>query len=67
MEELLELTRQNNAMLKRICDYLDRIESPQYRDSEDMRNMAINLTADSIIELLGNRRSDNGNRQIFFR
>lgn len=59
MEELLQLTRENNEMLKRLCAYIDKIESPQYKENEDMKNMLINLVADSIIEFAGNRRTLN--------
>lgn len=55
-------------MLHRITAYIDKVESKSYQEREDMRNMAINLAADSIIEVLGNRRSNgNFNDQIFYR
>lgn len=57
MDELLRLTRENNEMLKRIVEYIDKVESPQYKENEDMKNMLINLVADSIIEFAGNRRT----------
>lgn len=66
MEELLKLTRENNEMLRKVCAYIDKVESPRYRENEDMKNMAINLTADSIIEILSGRRSGQSN-QIFYR
>lgn len=65
MDEIKELLKDNNRMLKRITAYLDKIESPSYKENEDVRNMAINLAADSIIEMIGNRR--NNNNQIFYR
>ena len=64
MEELLRLTRENNVMLKRICLWLDKIESPQYRESEDIREFAQNVLANLITE----RNADNPNaQQIFWR
>lgn len=68
MDELLRLTKENNEMLRRIVAYIDKVESKAYQEREDMRNMAINLAADSIIEVLGNRRNNgNFNDQIFYR
>lgn len=43
--EILELLRENNAMLKRVCAWLDKVESNQYRDSEDMKQFAMNYVA----------------------
>lgn len=63
MDELLRLTRENNEMLKRICAWIDKIESPQYRDSEDMREFAQNLLANMLTE----RRCNNNNQQTFWR
>lgn len=64
MDELLRLTRENNEMLKRICAWLDKVESPAYRDSEDMREFAQNLLANMLIE---RRCNNNNNQQIFWR
>lgn len=44
-KEILELLRENNALLKRICAWLDKVESNQYRDSEDMKQFAMNCVA----------------------
>lgn len=64
MEELLRLTRENNEMLKRICLWIDKIESPQYRESEDIREFAQNVLANMLTE----RRVNNPNaQQIFWR
>lgn len=65
MEELLRLARENNEMLRRVVAHIDKVESKAYRENEDMRNMAINLMADSFIEVMGTRRG--GNDQIFYR
>lgn len=65
MEELLRLTRENNVMLKRICLWLDKIESPQYRENEDVREFAMNCVANL---LTSSRHSDNdNNKQVFWR
>lgn len=44
-KEILELLRENNAMLKRVCAWLDKVESNQYRDSEDMKQFVMNYVA----------------------
>ena len=36
-------------MLKKICDYIDRVDSKQYQANEDLKNMMINLIANSLI------------------
>lgn len=53
MEELLSLARDNNAMLKRVCAYIDRIESGAYRDAEDFRAFIINCAADRFGMMFG--------------
>lgn len=70
MEELLDLARQNNAMLKRICTYIDKVESQQYRDGEDFRAFLINMCADIAVD--NNQRQhrlgrDNNDNMIFYR
>lgn len=54
MDELLELTRENNAMLKRICAWLDKIESKSYREGEDMRGFVQNVAANMLTERIVN-------------
>lgn len=44
-KEILELPRENNTMLKRVCDWLDKAESNQYRNSEDMKQFVMNCVA----------------------
>lgn len=43
--EILELLRENNAMLKRICAWIDKRESNEYRDSEDIKQFVMNCVA----------------------
>ena len=50
MDELLRLTRENNEMLKRICQWLDKIESPEYRDNEDFKGFFSNFVANIAYE-----------------
>lgn len=69
MEELLRLTRENNVMLQRICAWLDKIESPQYRESEDIREFAQNVLANMITERRINNPIHQGSntQQTFWR
>ena len=43
------ILKENNEMLKKICTYIDKIESTRYQDQEHFKNMLINLIANSII------------------
>lgn len=69
--ELMELLRENNAMLKRVCAWLDKVESQEYRDGEDFRAFLINMCADVMVD--NNQRQSrlnsdgNINNQIFYR
>lgn len=45
-EEILQLLKENNIMLRFICDYIIHKESPKTRDSEDLKNFMANLVAD---------------------
>lgn len=67
MEELLRLTRENNAMLKRICAWLDKIESDDYKMNEDLKQFAINLSANKASEIIEQSRQMNIYDQISFR
>lgn len=68
MEELLRLTRENNAMLKRICAYVDRIESPKYQEERQMLSFLINVAANELGEAKERmQQRGNNNDQIFFR
>ena len=54
MEER-QLLFEVHQMLCRMCSYIDKVESPEYRDMEDKRafniNVAADLYADKIKEL----------------
>lgn len=47
--ELLALTRENNAMLKRIISYTDMVQSAAYQDNEATRSLIINILADVLV------------------
>lgn len=40
---------ENNKMLKKLCDWVDKHDSAEYQTNEDMKNMMINLIANSLI------------------
>lgn len=64
MDELLRLTRENNVMLQRICAYIDKVDSDNYRMNEDMKQFAMNVAADVLVD---SKQKRNNNDQIFFR
>ena len=41
--------KENNEMLKKICNYIDKVESKSYQEQESFKNMIINLVANSLI------------------
>lgn len=45
MEER-QLLLEIHQMLCRICSYLDKVESPEYRSMEDRRAFDVNVAAD---------------------
>lgn len=50
MDELLQLTRKNNEMLKEILNIMQELSSEEHIQKEDMRAFAINLLADIMVE-----------------
>ena len=50
MDELLQLTRENNEMLKEILNIMRELNSEEHIQKEDMRAFAINLLADIMVE-----------------
>ena len=44
-EEILRLLKENNAMLKYLCLYVDKVSNPKYRTAEDMKNLVTNIVA----------------------
>lgn len=51
-EELLRLTRENNAMLKEILAYVRKIQDSEYVNSEWSREIAFNVIGDIIADNL---------------
>lgn len=52
MEEVLQLLRENNQMLKYICAHLISQDSVA---KQDTKNFIINMVADLLVDNLGNR------------
>lgn len=57
--ELLALTRENNAMLKRIISYTDMVQSAAYQDSVATRSLIISLLADVLVDGAQSRLNKN--------
>ena len=50
MDELLEIARENNRLLKEILAIMQEISSEEHIQREDMKALAINLVADLLVE-----------------
>lgn len=50
MDELLEVVKENNRLLKEILAIMQEISSPEHIQREDMKALAINLVADLLVE-----------------
>lgn len=59
MEDILTLLRENNAMLKHICAYIEKVESPQYQEQRQMTSFAINMTANQVYGMLERQQGNN--------
>lgn len=51
-QEMLRLTRENNKMLHELTEYARKIDSTDYRDAVDMKEFALNVAADILVELM---------------
>ena len=65
MEELLRLTRENNVMLQRICAYVDKVDSEDYRLNEDMKAFFSNVAADLLVDNNQRQQRLGNNNQNF--
>lgn len=50
--KLLELTKENNAMLKRLVDRLDEVTSEEYVTKQQMRDFINNVIADLFADMM---------------
>lgn len=55
MEEILQLLKENNQMLKRVISYINKVNSEEYQLNEDMKDLVTNLIANTF----ANNRLDN--------
>lgn len=55
MDELLEIAKDNNRLLKEILKIMQEISSEEHIQREDMKALAINLIADLLVEYKGNQ------------
>lgn len=53
-----------HQMLCKICNYIDKIESPEYQDLEDKRAFNINVAADMYVDKLKQLKDDILNRKL---
>lgn len=53
MDELLEIAKENNRLLKEILAIMQEISSEEHIQREDMKALAINLIADLLVEYKG--------------
>lgn len=53
-----ELLLEIHQMLCRICSYIDKVESEDYKNMEDQRSFNVNVTADMYVDKLNELRND---------
>lgn len=59
MDELLEIAKENNKLLKEILEIMKEISSPEHIKQEDEKALAINILADIIVEILSDNMKKN--------
>ena len=47
--EELTLLQENNKMLKKLCDWVEKHDSTSYQNNEDFKNFIINLIANALL------------------
>lgn len=55
IDELLEIVKDNNRLLKEILAIMQEISSEEHIQREDMKALAINLVADLLVEYKGDQ------------
>ena len=53
-----QLLLEIRQMLCRICRYLDKVESEEYRNMEDQRAFNVNVDADMYVDKLNELKND---------
>lgn len=49
LDDLFKLTYENNQMLHKIVDYIDKVNSEEYKTVEDFKNLVTNMVANMYI------------------
>lgn len=63
-DEILQLLRENNAMLKEILAYVQKMQDPEYINSEWSREIAFNVIGNIIAENLSDSAEENIKKQF---
>lgn len=63
-DEILQLLRENNAMLREILAYVQKMQDPEYLNSEWSREIAFNVIGDIIAENLTPELVNNVKKQF---
>ena len=53
-----ELLLEIHQMLCKVCNYIDKVESPEFIKESEEREFAINVAADLYVEMLEKSRHD---------
>ena len=53
-----------HQMLCKICNYIDKVESPEYLELKDKRAFNINVAADMYVDKLNQLKDDILNRKL---
>ena len=49
VEELIQVVKSNNEMLIKISTYVDKVQSSEYKITEEQKNLLTNLVANFLI------------------
>jgi hypothetical protein len=55
-EKIISLLEENNSLLKEILAMLKKFDSEEYQSEQDVRQFTINVSANTIYELLKNNK-----------
>ena len=55
-ERIISLLEENNGLLKEILAILKKFDSEEYQSQEDIRQLMVNVTANTLYELLKNNK-----------
>ena len=55
-EKIISLLEENNSLLKEILAMLKKFDSEEYQSEQDIRQFAINVSANAVYEILKNNK-----------